>query len=105
MSRDAAASPPRRRFPARSDARRAPGVDAIPPDELTPEERERVVAVLSAEYGILAGLLGAAWSASLVRTSLFLGVVSALGVALGFAAQASGGIGPTFTAFALVALP
>ena len=75
------------------------------PGALSPEDRERIGAVLASEYGVLAGLLGAVWSASLVRTSLFLGVVSAVGVALGFAAQASGGIGPTFTAFALVALP
>src|SRR4051812_47467900 len=105
MARDVAASPPRRRRPARCEPQRAPVAQPTPPAELTPEERQQVVAVLSAEYGILAGLLGAVWSASLVRTSLFLGVVSALGVALGFAAQASGGIGPTFTAFALVALP
>lgn len=60
--------------------------------------------VLVAEYAVLAGMLAAAWSASLVRTSLFLGVLSAVGVALGFASQAGGGMGPTFTVFALVAL-
>ena len=94
MSTDDAATPP---VP---DA--GPAADAT---ALSAEERERVAAVLSAEYGVLAGLLSAVWSASLVRTSLFLGVVSAVGVALGFAAQASGGIGATFTSFALVALP
>jgi hypothetical protein len=61
--------------------------------------------VLSTEYGMLAGALGAVWSASLVRASLFLAVLSALGVMLGLAAQAGGGFGATFTAFALVALP
>ncbi|MFL5673185.1 MAG: hypothetical protein ACJ77C_13945 [Chloroflexota bacterium] len=64
-----------------------------------------VRAVLAAEYALLAAMLGAVWSASLVRTSLFLGVLSAIGVGLGFAAQAGGGFGPTFTVFALVGLP
>jgi hypothetical protein len=64
-----------------------------------------VRAVLAAEYALLAGMLGAVWSASLVRTSLFLGVLSAIGVGLGFAAQAGGGFGTTFTVFALVGLP
>jgi hypothetical protein len=77
----------------------------IAPDQLPVEEREKAIAVLAAEYGVLAGLVAAVWSASLVRTSLFLGVISAIGVALGFAAQAGGGIGPTFTTFGLVALP
>jgi hypothetical protein len=87
----------------------APGTGAPDPDlsveALAPEDRERVAAVLAAEYGLLAGMLSAVWSASLVRTSLFLAVLSAVGVALGFAAQAGGGFGATFTAFALVALP
>jgi hypothetical protein len=85
----------------------APVVEAGAPatDGMSPEDRQQVLTVLSTEYGVLAGLLSTVWSASLVRTSLFLGVVSALGVALGFAAQASGGLGPTFTGFALVALP
>jgi hypothetical protein len=61
---------------------------------------------LRAEYSLLATMLASVWSASLVRVSLFLGVVSAIGVALGFAAQAGNGIGGgTFTVFALVALP
>ncbi len=51
-----------------------------------------VRAVLAAEYAMLAGALGVGWSASLVRTSLFLGVLSAVGVGLGFAAQAGGGL-------------
>ena len=50
-------------------------------------------------------MLASVWSASLTRVSLFLGVVSATGVALGFASQAGGGFGGTFTVFALVALP
>ena len=50
-------------------------------------------------------MLASVWSASLFRVSLLLGVVSAIGVALGFAAQAGGGFGSTFRVFALVALP
>jgi len=69
-------------------------------------ERRQAAEVLSVEYGVLAAALSAVWSASLVRTSLFLAVLSAVGVALGFAAQAGGGgFGGTFTVFALVALP
>jgi hypothetical protein len=54
---------------------------------------------------MLAGMLATVWSASLTRVSLFLGVVSAIGLALGIAAQAGDGFGGTFTVFALVALP
>lgn len=50
-------------------------------------------------------MLTTVWAASLTRVSLFLGVVSAMGVALGFATQAGGAIGSTFSVFALVALP
>lgn len=60
---------------------------------------------LREEYGVLAAMLASVWSASLFRVSLLLGVVSAIGVALGFAAQAGRGFGSTFTVFALVALP
>jgi hypothetical protein len=70
----------------------------------TPDEQRQIAEVLNAEYGILAGAVASAWSASLVRTSLFLAVLSAAGVALGFAAQA-GGFGRNFTTFALVVLP
>ena len=50
-----------------------------------------VRAVLAAEYAIARrSARRAGWSASLVRTSLFLGVLSAVGVGLGFAAQAGG---------------
>lgn len=69
---------------------------------MSPEDRRQVGEVLSAEYGVLTAALGAAWSASLVRTSLFLGVLSAAGVALGFAAQS--GLG-TLTTFAIVIVP
>jgi hypothetical protein len=59
--------------------------------------------VLTTEYNILMAALNAAWSASLTRTSLFLGVVSAAGVAFGFAAQ--GGVdSSTFLAFAFLVL-
>ena len=60
---------------------------------------------LRTEYGLLSSMLASVWSASLFRVSLLLGVVSAIGVALGFAAQAGGGFGGTFKGFALVALP
>ena len=60
---------------------------------------------LRAEYSLLATMLASVWSASLSRVSVFLGVVSAIGVALGFAAQAGAGFGGMFTVFALVALP
>ena len=60
---------------------------------------------LQNEYGLLSSMLTTVWGASLDEGSLFLGVVSAMGVALGFAAQAGGGFGGTFSVFALVALP
>jgi hypothetical protein len=60
---------------------------------------------LREEYGLLATMLASVWSASLFRVSLFLGVVSAIGVALGFAAQAGDGFGETFRVFAVVTLP
>lgn len=72
--------------------------------ELTPEERTLSIDVLDAEYRLLMSALAAAWSASLVRTTIFLGVLSAAGVALGLAAQGSVGPGQ-FTAIALVVLP
>ena len=64
------------------------------------DELELVRQVLSEEYRLLASALSAAWSASLVRTSIFLGVLSAAGVALGLVAQSG-----SFTQFALVILP
>ena len=45
------------------------------------DELSEARAVLTTEYGMLMSALTAAWSASLTRTSLFLGVVSAAGVA------------------------
>jgi hypothetical protein len=69
---------------------------------LTADERRKVSEVLSVEYGLLMGALAAVWSASLVRTSIFLGVISAAGVALGFAAQS--GIA-TLTSFAAIVVP
>jgi hypothetical protein len=67
---------------------------------LSPEERERVREVLSEEYRLLASALSVVWSASLVRTSIFLGVLSAAVVALGLVAQTE-----SFKQFALVILP
>src|SRR5688572_24467947 len=59
--------------------------------------------VLATEYNVLMAALNAAWSASLTRTSLFLGVVSAAGVAFGFASQ--GGVdSSTFLALAFLVL-
>ena len=82
------------------------GATAVPEpgDELTPEQRQLLAQALSGEAALLMASLAAAWSASLVRTSIFLGVLSAAGVALGFVAQ--GGVGTDdFRAFALVVLP
>jgi len=74
------------------------------PSEPTPDQ-VALSEALSQEYGVLSAMLSSVWSASLFRVSLLLGVVSAIGVALGFAAQAGHGFGSTFTVFALVALP
>jgi hypothetical protein len=76
-----------------------------PRRSMTEDERRLVGEVLTGECGVLAGALAAVWSASLVRTSIFLAVLSAVGVALGFAAQAGEGFGDTFRVFALIALP
>ena len=78
----------------------APPVGSAQP--MTSEDRRLVGQVLTSEYGLLMGALGAVWSASLVRTSIFLGVLSAAGVALGFAAQSDLG---TLTTFAIVIVP
>jgi hypothetical protein len=67
-----------------------------------PDEQAKVTAVLTAEYSVLTAALTAAWSASLTRTSLFLVVLSASGVALGFAAPAGG---ENLRVHALIALP
>lgn len=68
-------------------------------------EKLALAEALRNEYGVLATMLATVWYASLFRVSLLLGVVSAVGIALGFAAQAGGGFGSRFSAFALVALP
>jgi len=82
------------------------GASAEPPEQPAPTpDMVAISEALRSEYSILATMLATVWSASLSRVSLFLGVVSAIGVALGFAAQAGGGIGGTFTVFALVVLP
>ena len=78
--------------------------DADSPASSPATADERVAEVLAAEYGLLTAALGAAWSASLTRTSLFLFSLSASGVALGFAAQGGVAQGP-FRTFALVVLP
>jgi hypothetical protein len=55
---------------------------------MSPEERQAAALAMTAEHSVLMMALGGVWSASLARTSLFLGVLSAAGLALGFAAQA-----------------
>jgi hypothetical protein len=70
---------------------------------MSPEERQVAGLAMTAEHSVLMIALGAVWSASLVRTSLFLGVLSAAGLALGFASQA--GVDRTdFIALTVVAL-
>jgi hypothetical protein len=82
------------------------GSAAAQPTERVPTpEQTALLDALRNEYGLLSSMLTTVWGASLTRVSLFLGVVSAMGVALGFAAQAGGGFGSTFSVFALVALP
>jgi hypothetical protein len=49
---------------------------------MTPGERQAVNAVLGNEYSVLMSALNAAWSASLNRTSIFIYLLSAAGVAL-----------------------
>ncbi len=73
-------------------------------DQQATDDRAAASAVLTAEYGVLAGALATAWSASLTRTSLFLFSLSASGVALGFAAQGGVDRGP-FRTLALAVLP
>ncbi len=48
---------------------------------LTDDDRERVQDVLKAEYSLLTTLLNTVWSASLVRTSIFLFNLSSAGIA------------------------
>jgi hypothetical protein len=56
-------------------------------DAMSTDERQAAAMAFTAEQSVLMMALGGVWSASLVRTSLFLGVLSAAGVALGFATQ------------------
>jgi hypothetical protein len=63
------------------------------PGAMSPEERQAAALAFTAEHSVLMMGIGGVWSASLVRTSLFLGVLSAAGVALGFVTQA--GLGQT----------
>jgi hypothetical protein len=66
-------------------------------------ERQAAADVLTTEYGMLMSALSSAWTASLTRTSLFLGVLSAAGVGFGLAAQ--GGVDlSSVPALALVVL-
>jgi hypothetical protein len=66
---------------------------------------ERAAEVLQAEYGVLMSALTAAWSASLARTTIFLAVLSAAGVALGFAARGDANGESNLPQLALVVLP
>jgi len=68
-------------------------------------EAEAVSEALREEYRLLATMLSTVWAASLSRVGLFLGVVSAIGVALGLVVRDGGASGTTFSLFALVALP
>jgi hypothetical protein len=69
-----------------------------------PDEMQRIAAVLTPEYGLLMASLGAEWSASLVRTSIYLAVLGASAAALGFAAQ-TGVDSSQFRTLALIVLP
>jgi hypothetical protein len=69
--------------------------------QMSSEDAQLAREVLVAEYNVLISALNSMRSASLTRTSLFLGVLSAAGVAFSFASQ--GGVDPsTFLALALL---
>lgn len=86
----------------RNGEARATG-SAQKPSQSASEDLREVREVLTTEYNVLMSALSAAWSASLTRTSLFLGVVSAAGVAFGFASQ--GGLdSSTFLALTFLVL-
>jgi hypothetical protein len=55
--------------------------------QMSSEDARLAREVLVAEYNVLISALNSVWSASLTRTSHFLGVLSAAGVAFGFASQ------------------
>jgi hypothetical protein len=57
------------------------------PGQMASEETRLAHQVLATEYNVLMAALSAAWSASLTRTSLFLGVLTAAGVGFAFASQ------------------
>ena len=80
-----------------------PVMPAPPAADGSNDDRLLARDVLTTEYSVLMSALTTAWSASLTRTSLFLGVLSAAGVAFGFASQ--GGVDqPTFHRLALLVL-
>jgi hypothetical protein len=56
-------------------------------DQMESEETRLAHEVLATEYNVLMAALSASWSASLTRTSLFLGVLTAAGVGFAFASQ------------------
>lgn len=60
-----------------------------PPQPAEPED-ERILKVLLAEYSVLQTSLGNAWGQAQQRTNVLLAVLSALAVAIGLAAQATG---------------
>jgi fatty acid desaturase len=75
----------------------------LSPVQIASEDTRLAREVLATEYNVLMAALNAAWSASLTRTSLFLGVLSAAGVGFGFASQ--GGMeSSTFLTLALLVL-
>jgi hypothetical protein len=94
---------PGNQTPATPNQEGDPRVPAPPATEVSSEDKRLARDVLATEYNILMSALTTAWSASLTRTSLFLGVLSAAGVAFGFASQ--GGVDqPTFLRLALLVL-
>lgn len=80
-----------------------PVMQAPPAADGSNDDRLLARDVLTTEYSVLMSALTTAWSASLTRTSLLLGVLSAACVAFGFASQ--GGVDqPTFHRLALLVL-
>ncbi|NYE18859.1 hypothetical protein [Microbacterium immunditiarum] len=81
----------------------AAGAPDRPPAPPASPDDARVREALTTEYSVLMAAVTAAWTASLTRTSLYLGVVSAAGVAFGFTSQGGMDSG-TFTAVAVIVL-
>ena len=77
----------------------------MPSEPSASPEAAALSEALREEYRLLTTMLATVWTASLSRVSLIVGVVSAIGFALGFVAQDGGSFGDSFTIFALVALP